>query len=147
MCKIVVTQFTCGHNYDRWDMCDWMRQRPHRVMHQCPYHDPKGVLVRDTSMCRECFFVDRETPSQFRDPNGIKRAPPPQKSLAGRELLNGGGGTCEQGRGEAAYGREFSNSEQAARSPTSVSTATRTEKPKTREELTWPGTRIRSRTL
>ncbi|KAK6504504.1 hypothetical protein TWF506_002699 [Arthrobotrys conoides] len=83
MCKLRVTQFTCGHTQQGIEeMCGWMQLRPNRATLQCPYRDPKGTLIRNTSKCRECYFADPEIPSQFRDPNIIKRAPLPETALA-----------------------------------------------------------------
>ncbi|KAF3187709.1 hypothetical protein TWF788_001928 [Orbilia oligospora] len=75
MCKLRVTQFTCCHNHEGIEeICGWMKLRPHRAKLQCPYRDPKGTLIKDTSKCRECYFAESEVPAQFRNPNSIKRA-------------------------------------------------------------------------
>ncbi|KAF3163400.1 hypothetical protein EYR41_008834 [Orbilia oligospora] len=84
MCKLRVTQFTCGHSHEGIEeICGWMKLRPHRAKLQCPYRDPKGTLFKDTSKCRECYFAESEAPAQFRDPNITKRvSPKASKALA-----------------------------------------------------------------
>ncbi|KAF3090928.1 hypothetical protein TWF569_011162 [Orbilia oligospora] len=84
MCKLRVTQFTCGHSHEGIEeICGWMKLRPHRAKLQCPYRDPKGTLIKDTSRCRECYFAESEALAQFRDPNITKRvSPKASKALA-----------------------------------------------------------------
>ncbi|KAK6505879.1 hypothetical protein TWF481_007769 [Arthrobotrys musiformis] len=101
MCKITIVKFTCGHIYERPEMCDWMKLRPERDIFKCPYRDPNGVRINEQIKCHECATMDPEIPSHFRDSNIIKRAPPPERALAnGNGIMTGIGGALSMTREE-----------------------------------------------